>query len=103
MINDFRPLPSNASKSQFNVNYVDAVKSNLQHNDINATESTAATNQIDQKRVGNRDLYLYFTEEGLPGFGRPVLSSQTNSTDDDVHSTEKPMQTIESNYHSPPN
>ena len=32
-----------------------------------------------------------------------MLSSQTNSTDDDVHSTEKPMQPIESNYHSPPN
>ena len=101
--NDFRSPASNASKSQFNGNYVEAVKSNMKHNNNNATESNATINQTDQKRVGNRDLYLYFTEEGLPRFGRPVLSSQTNSTDDDVHSTEKPMQPIESNYHSPPN
>ena len=90
--NNFRSLPSKASKSQFNGNYVEAVKSTLKHNNNNVTKS-----------VGNHDLYLYFTEEGLPRFGRPVLSSQANSTDDDLHSTEKPMQTIESNYHSPPN
>ena len=101
--NDLRPLPSNASKSQLNGNYVEAVKSNLQHNNINGTESNATTKQTDQKRVGNRDLYLYFTEEGLPRFGRPVLSSQTISIDDNLNSTEKPMQTIESNYDPPPN
>ena len=74
--NDLRPLPSNASKSQLNGNYVEAVKSNLQHNNINGTESNATTKQTDQKRVGNRDLYLYFTEEGLPRFGRPVLTAK---------------------------
>ena len=32
-----------------------------------------------------------------------MLSSQTISIDDDLNSTEKPMQTMESNYDSPPN
>ena len=56
--------------NKFDGKYVAAVKSNLEQNCKENTSSRGTTNLSETRNIGNRDLYIYYTEDGLQRFGR---------------------------------
>ncbi|MEW8548806.1 MAG: hypothetical protein AB2693_35350 [Candidatus Thiodiazotropha sp.] len=77
-----------ASSNKFDGNYVAALKSNLEQNGTENTSSRGTSNLSETRHIGNRDLYMYYNEDGLPRFGRSKqnvpVSDPVSGTNDDA-------------------
>lgn len=86
------------------------MKSNLEQNRKENTSSRGTTNLSETKHIGNRDLYMYYTEDGLPRFGRSEqnipASHPAGGTGEIVNSYEQTdqyaMDESDSENHCPP-